>query len=160
MILAYLLQLKLDFHPLLQMTILLTLHSLVTKLCDYCGLNHLYDYNMPNQMVPRWKHDKIYTKSNVSNKIMGFFNKMSNNRWFYGDNDIFLDTSFLNSCAHGLQKLNCYNHVFFKYLQLFELNLKFMTIWKIKVKYLKASEMFLQVFGIFSNTSILKWWTF
>jgi hypothetical protein len=25
---------------------------------------------------------------------------------------LFLDTSFLNSCAHGLLKLNCYNHVF------------------------------------------------
>jgi hypothetical protein len=68
---------------------------------------------------------------------------------------LFLDTSFFNSCAHGLQKLNCYNHVFLKYLQLFELNLKFVTIWKIKVKYLKACEMFLQVFDIFSNTSIL-----
>jgi hypothetical protein len=32
----------------------------------------------------------------------------------YGDNNIFLSTLFLNSCSHGLQKLNYYDHVFFK----------------------------------------------
>jgi hypothetical protein len=35
---------------------------------------------------------------------------------------------FLNSCFHGLQKLNYYNHVFFSYLQILELDLKFMAV--------------------------------
>ncbi len=40
----------------------------------------------------------------------------------------FLDTLFLNSCLHGFQKLNSYNHVFLSYLQIFELDLKFVAI--------------------------------
>ncbi len=55
----------------------------------------------------------------------------------------------LNSCLHGFQKLNCYNHVFKNYLQVFELDQKFVTIWKIKLKYLKTSEIFLWVFFFF-----------
>jgi hypothetical protein len=35
---------------------------------------------------------------------------------------------FFNSCFHGLQKLNYYNHVFLSYLQILELDLKFMAI--------------------------------
>jgi len=62
---------------------------------------------------------------------------------------------FINSCLHGLQKLNCYNHVFENYLKVLELNPKFVAVSKIKFKYLKVSEMFLQVFGFFSSTSIL-----
>jgi hypothetical protein len=38
---------------------------------------------------------------------------------------------------------------FLSYLQVLELDLKFVVIWKIKVKYLKVGEMFLQVFGFF-----------
>jgi hypothetical protein len=63
--------------------------------------------------------------------------------------NFFLGTLFFNPCLHGPQKLNCYNHVFLSYLQVLELNLKFVTIWKIKFKYLKVGEMFLQVFGFF-----------
>jgi hypothetical protein len=61
----------------------------------------------------------------------------------------FLGTLFLNFCLHGLQKLNCYNHVFKNYLQVLELDPKFMAVSKIKFKYLKVSEMFLRVFGFF-----------
>jgi len=67
---------------------------------------------------------------------------------------------FFNSCFHGLQKLNCYNHIFLSYLQVLELDLKFVAVWKIKFKYLKVGEMFLQVYIYFSSTSILMWWTF
>jgi len=61
----------------------------------------------------------------------------------------FWGTLFLNFCLHGLQKLNCYNHVFLSYLQVLELDFKFVTVWKIKFKYLKVGEIFLQVFGFF-----------
>jgi hypothetical protein len=40
---------------------------------------------------------------------------------------LFLGTLFLNSCLCELQKLNCCNHVFLKYLQVFQLNLKFVV---------------------------------
>jgi hypothetical protein len=73
---------------------------------------------------------------------------------------LFLGTLFLNSCFHEFQKLNCYNHNFLYYLQVLELDLKFVTVWKIKFKYLKIGEMFLQAFGFFSCTSILMWRTF
>jgi hypothetical protein len=39
-----------------------------------------------------------------------------------------LGTLFLNSYLHGLQKLNCYNHVFKNYLQVLELDLKFVVV--------------------------------
>jgi hypothetical protein len=42
--------------------------------------------------------------------------------------DFFLGTLFLNSCLHGLQKLNSYNYVFLNYLQVLELDLKFVVI--------------------------------
>jgi hypothetical protein len=58
---------------------------------------------------------------------------------------LFLGTLFLNFCLHGLQKLN--NYVLLNYLQIFELDLKFVVIRKIKFKYLKVGEMFWQVFG-------------
>jgi hypothetical protein len=61
----------------------------------------------------------------------------------------FLGTLFPNSCLHGLQKLNYYDHVFLNYLQVLELDLKFVVVWKIKFKYLKVGEMFLEVFGFF-----------
>jgi hypothetical protein len=61
----------------------------------------------------------------------------------------FEGTLFLNSCLHGLQKLNYYNHIFLSYLQVLELDLKFMAVRKTKFKYLKVSEMFLQIFGFF-----------
>jgi hypothetical protein len=60
----------------------------------------------------------------------------------YGDNNL-----FFYFCLHRLQKLNWCNHGFFNYLQVFELDLKFVVVWKIKFKYLKVNEMFLQVFG-------------
>jgi hypothetical protein len=41
---------------------------------------------------------------------------------------LFFDTLFLNSCLHELQKLNYYNYVFLKSLQVLELDLKFVTI--------------------------------
>jgi hypothetical protein len=69
----------------------------------------------------------------------------------------FLGTLFLKSCLHGLQKLNYYNYVCLSYLQVLELDLKFVAVWKVKFKYLKIGEMFLQVFGFISNTSILMW---
>ncbi len=62
---------------------------------------------------------------------------------------IFLGTLFLNSCLHGLWKLNCYNHVFLSYFQVLELDLNFVVVLKIKFKYLKACEIFLQVFELF-----------
>jgi hypothetical protein len=76
------------------------------------------------------------------------------------DNIKKLGTLFLNFCLHEIQKLNYYNHVFKSYLQVLKLDLKFVVVWKIKFKYLKASEMSLQVFGFFSNISILMWLTF
>ncbi len=37
----------------------------------------------------KWKHDKVYTKSSVSNKIYSsLYIKELTNRWFYEDNDI------------------------------------------------------------------------
>jgi hypothetical protein len=69
---------------------------------------------------------------------------------------LFLGKLFLNSCLHGLQKLNYYNHVFLNYLQVLEIDLKRVAIWKIKFKYLKIGEMFLQVFGFFFQT--LQYW--
>jgi len=62
---------------------------------------------------------------------------------------LFLGILFLNFCLHGLQKLNCCNHVFLNYLQPFELDLKFVALWIIKFKYLKVGELFSQVFGCF-----------
>jgi hypothetical protein len=58
-----------------------------------------------------------------------------------------LGTLFLNFCLHELQKLNFNNHDFKNYLQVLALALKFVEIWKIKFKYLKVGEMFLQIFG-------------
>jgi hypothetical protein len=66
-----------------------------------------------------------------------------------------LGTLFFNSYLHGLQKLNCYNRVFKSYLQVLELDLKLVTDWKIKFKYLKLGEIFLKIFGFFSSTSIV-----
>jgi len=63
--------------------------------------------------------------------------------------NFFLSTLLFSSCLHGLQKLNYYNHVFLSYLQVLELDLKRVAIWKIKFKYLKIGEMFLQVFHFF-----------
>ncbi len=60
-----------------------------------------------------------------------------------------MGTFIINSCLHKLQKLYCYNHIFLHYLQVLELDLKFVTIWKIKIKHLKVCEMFLQVYGFF-----------
>jgi hypothetical protein len=40
---------------------------------------------------------------------------------------LFLGTLFLNSCLHEFQKLNCYNHVFLHYLQVLELDLRFVV---------------------------------
>jgi hypothetical protein len=68
---------------------------------------------------------------------------------FMGIIILFLGTLLFNSCLRELQKLNCYNHVFFKYLQVFELNLKFLVVFLKRFKYLKISDMFLQIFGIF-----------
>jgi hypothetical protein len=56
---------------------------------------------------------------------------------------LFLGTLFLNFCLCELQKLNCYNHVLSKYLQVFELNLKFVVVFFLKFKYLKVNDMFL-----------------
>jgi hypothetical protein len=39
----------------------------------------------------------------------------------------FLIHYFLIFCLHKLQKLNYYNNVFFKYLQILELDLKFVN---------------------------------
>jgi hypothetical protein len=61
----------------------------------------------------------------------------------------YLGKLFFNSFLHGLQKLNYYNHVFLSYLQVFKLDLKFVAVKKLKFKYLKVGEMYLQVFGFF-----------
>jgi len=45
-------------------------------------------------------------------------------KWFYGDNNILWGILIINSCMHGFQKLNCYNHVFKNYLQVLELDIK------------------------------------
>jgi hypothetical protein len=50
---------------------------------------------------------------------------------------LFLGAWFLNSCFHELQKLNCYNRVYLHYLQVLELDLKFVTVWKLTFMYLK-----------------------
>jgi hypothetical protein len=55
-------------------------------------------------------------------------------------------TLFLNSCLHRLQKLNCYKHVFLNYLIGTWIGLKFVVVWKIKFKYLKVCESFLQIY--------------
>ncbi len=55
-----------------------------------------------------------------------------------------MGTLFLNSRVHELQKLNCYNRVYFNYLHVFELDLEFVVVCKMKSKYLKVGEMFLQ----------------
>jgi len=60
---------------------------------------------------------------------------------------LILGTLFHDSCLHGLQKLNCCTHVFKNYLQVFKLDLKFVVVRKIKFKYLKINEIFLQVYG-------------
>jgi hypothetical protein len=39
-----------------------------------------------------------------------------------------LGTLFFNSYLHELQLLNYYNHIFLKYLQILELDVKFVTI--------------------------------
>jgi hypothetical protein len=39
-----------------------------------------------------------------------------------------LGTLFPNSCLYGIQKLNCYNHIFKNYLQVLELDIKFVVI--------------------------------
>jgi hypothetical protein len=41
-----------------------------------------------------------------------------------------------------------------------KLDLNFFVVWKIKFKYLKVGEMFMQVFDFFQSTSILMWWAF
>jgi len=81
-------------------------------------------------------------------------------KWFYGDNNILWGILIINSCMHGFQKLNCYNHVFKNDLQVLELDIKFVVVWKINFKCLKIGEILLQVFEFFSSTSILMWWTF
>jgi hypothetical protein len=40
---------------------------------------------------------------------------------------LFLSTLFLNFCLHELQKLNFYNHVYLHYLQVLEIDLKFVA---------------------------------
>jgi hypothetical protein len=40
----------------------------------------------------------------------------------------FLGTLFFNSYLHGLQKLNCYNHVLKNYFQVLGLDLKFVVV--------------------------------
>jgi len=42
---------------------------------------------------------------------------------------------FHNSCLHGIQKLNCYNHVFKNYLQVLELDLNFVVIQVLESKW-------------------------
>jgi hypothetical protein len=37
-------------YPFHWMTILVTWHSLVVGLQDFCTCNHLYEYNIPNQI--------------------------------------------------------------------------------------------------------------
>ncbi len=39
--------------------------------------------------------------------------------------------------------------MYLNYLQIFELDLQFVVVWKINFKYLKLGEMFSQVFGFF-----------
>jgi len=70
-------------------------------------------------------------------------------RGFYKDNNKKIGYIYINSCLHKLQKLNCFHHIFLHYLQVLKLDLKFVTIWKIKIKHLKVGEMFLQVYGFF-----------
>jgi hypothetical protein len=51
---------------------------------------------------------------------------------------LFLGRLFLNSCLHELQKLNYYNHDFLYYLQVLELDLKFVTKLKNKIQILES----------------------
>jgi hypothetical protein len=46
-----------------------------------------------------------------------------------------------------------WNHLAYRdtFVVMFELDLKFVAIWKIKFKYLKVGEMFLQVFDFFKK---------
>jgi hypothetical protein len=41
---------------------------------------------------------------------------------------LFWGTLFLNFYLHEFQKLNCYNHVFLHYFQVFESDLKFVAV--------------------------------
>jgi hypothetical protein len=41
---------------------------------------------------------------------------------------MFFGALFLKSCLHELQKLNYYNHVILNYLQVLELDLKFVVV--------------------------------
>jgi hypothetical protein len=70
----------------------------------------------------------------------------------------FLGALFLNSFFHELQKLNYYNHVFLHYLQVLELDLKFVAIWKIKLKYLqplKNDEIVGDIFGVLCQVQMI-----
>jgi uncharacterized membrane protein YqgA involved in biofilm formation len=64
-------------------------------------------------------YGKVYTTNSVSNKIQKSFNKRIKRIIddMMGIIILFLGILFLNSCFHGLQKLNCCNHVFLNYLQ-------------------------------------------
>ncbi len=57
------------------------------------------------------------------------------NLWNYIN---FLGTFFLNYCWHYSKKLNLYNCVFPMHLQVLELDLWFLTIWKINSKSIKV----------------------
>ncbi len=57
-----------------------------------------------------------------------------------------MGTSFLDSCLHGLPKVNSYNHVFLNYLQVFELDLKFVVVLKSKVQVFESK---LNIFASF-----------
>ncbi len=55
-------------------------------------------------------------------------------------------------------KANCYNHVFLHYLQVLELDLKFVAIWKIKLKYpqpLKTDEIVENTFGVLCQVQMI-----
>lgn len=67
---------------------------------------------------------------------------------------LFLGKLFFNSCLHGFQQLNCYNHVFKLFASTWN-GPKFVANWKIKFKYLKIGEKFLQIFGfVFMHPNI------
>ncbi len=61
------------------------------------------------------------------------------------DNNIIFEYFIFSLLLNGSQKLNCYNHAFKNYLQVHELDLKLVIVWKIKLKHLKVGEMFSQV---------------
>jgi hypothetical protein len=86
---------------------------------------------------------------------LSFKNFIGVKTWFTRIVILFLGTLFFNSSA-WTSRAKLLWLCFFNYLQVLELDLKFVVVWKLKFKYLKVGEMFLQVFVF--NFQTLQYW--